>query len=209
MPNRDAEIPVLPLWVDGHAYLTIPPAFGMVRRAGNAEPLRRIPICGRTEIDRAMQSAADALVDWSGMTDDDRRVFLQQLASLLENYRAHFVALITEESALGQTAAATEVDAVIACLQQPPRGADAGVVVIGSDPMRPFAHVLCQAIAALMAGGTVVVVTHTEVPSSLFALAELTGRSDWPRGVFSLLYGDAYTLAMAQQAGFAGGAGRL
>ena len=60
-----------------------------------------------------------------------------------------------------------------------------------------------------MAGGTVVVVTHTEVPSSLFALAELTGRSDWPRGVFSLLYGDAYTLAMAQQAGFAGGAGRL
>lgn len=209
MPNLDAEIPVLPLWIDGHAYLTIPPAFGVVRRAGNGESLRRIPICGRTEIDRAIQSARDALATWSEMTDLDRCVFLQRLASLLKNHRAHFVALMTEESSLGQTDAAGEVDAVIACLQRPPKGGAACVVVIGTEPLRPFSHGVCQAITELMAGSTVVVVTHVEVPSSLFALAELTGRSDWPRGVFNLLYGDTHALAMARQAGLSGHAGTL
>ena len=53
--------PALPLWRDGHAYLTVTPAFLDVRNPRSGEVLRRIPLCAADEAHKALASAQAAL----------------------------------------------------------------------------------------------------------------------------------------------------
>lgn len=91
------DAPVLPLWIDGHAYLTVTPAFGVIRRGVDGAPLRRYPLCRAVEVERACGIAALAQAEWAAQSAAFRREALSRVAEALENYRPHFAALLVED----------------------------------------------------------------------------------------------------------------
>ena len=66
----------------------------------------------------------------------------------------------------------------------------ASVIGIVGDSRAPLLGSLQIAVPALLAGSVVVIKPNPETPSAIFALAELTGRCNFPGGVFSILHGD-------------------
>ena len=196
LPCADAHLPVLPLWIDGHACLTVTPAFGIVRRSCDGQALRRIPLCGQAEVARAQASARSALPGWARTSEGERREVLLQLTTLVEAYHSHFVALLAEESGLGTSGSAAELAAVLEGLRSPLRVDAVEVTASVAEIDSPFAGALQQAIPVLAAGGAAIVVTAPTAPSALVAFAELTGRCGVPSGVFNLLHGDASIRAM-------------
>ncbi len=179
----------IPLWINGHAYLTMAPAFLDVRSPVSGQVLRRTPMCGFDEAGKAIEAAQVALVHWSRQSVVARAALLAAVGDALTGYGTHFVGLITEESGKGGEAAADEVSAVVALLHNSAGSDVSGVVGIVGNSAEPFLGALRLAVPALMAGATVVVLPSPEMPSAIFALAELTGRCSFPDGVFNILHG--------------------
>lgn len=187
MPKTE-EILALPLWINGHAYLTMAPAFFDVRDARSGEIRRRTPLCGALETQAAIDAAVNAAPAWSAAP---KAAQLTALAEALARYRDHFADLLAEESGLDAAHAASEVDEATRALRATTGGpAPGGVVAIIGDFSAPFLAPLRHAIPVLLAGATVVVKPSPKAPSALFALAELTARCGFPGGVFNILHGD-------------------
>ncbi len=200
MMSETDQILAIPLWINGHAYLTMPPALFDVRDARSGEVKRRTPLCGASEALAAASSAQAALADWAARPVAERAALLLALADTLAEYGEHFAELLSEETGKDAALAAAEVGDALSLL----RGADSGaaseaagaasvaraVVAIVSDDSAPLLGPLRHAVPALLAGATVVVKPSPKAPSAAFALAELTARSDFPGGVFNVLHGD-------------------
>ena len=183
---------VIPLWLNGRAYLTMPSTFVSVRNPRTGLVLRRTPMCGATEALQAVESAQAALMPWSERPATGRAALLAQLSQALAGYASHFAALIVEETGMEMAAADAEVAAAIALMNCQVAGDGAAmpeVIAIIGDDLAPFSGTLSLAIPAMVAGSTVIVRPSPEAPSSLFALAELTGKCDFPAGVFNILHG--------------------
>ena len=189
------ELPVIPLWIDGHAYLTITAGFATVRRAADGLALRRIPLCAAPEIEAALRSAHAALAAWSTLPIAQRRQFLAAVGEALSGYAGHFAALIEEETGKSRIEAENEVSEASRCLRvdREAGDTDTGVLAIAGDDAQPLAGFLRLAVPAWLAGAVVIVRTPAGAPSALFALAELTARCGWPNKVFCLLHNDAGT----------------
>lgn len=186
--NDDAL--AIPLWIGGHAYLTLAPGFLDVRNPATAEVLRRTPLCGPVEADKAVASARAASAGWRAQSGGARAALLAAAGDALASYAGHFARLIVEESGLDAALAAAEVAGAIALLRGAPgAGAEDEVVAIVGDRQAPLFAVLRLAVPALRGGATVVVRPSPETPSALFAFAELTGRCAFPPGVFNVLHG--------------------
>lgn len=189
----DAGGAVLPLWIDGHAYLCVCRQYGLLRNAHSGAPLRRFPICGSGEIERAAESARTALSDavpvplqagvWGGWAD------------LVERFHDHLAALLREESGGTEGAAATEISAAAACLRTREGGGQRCLAVVGPCAGAPLSGLLRLAVPVLRAGGVVIALSPPNAPSVLVALAELSARAGLRPGAFSLLHGDAATWA--------------
>lgn len=186
----DAEGPkAIPMWINGHAFLTVTDAFFTVTDPTTGEALRRVPLCGAGEALEAAKAARAAQPGWAAMGVAARRICLGKLADALEGYGAHFAKLLKQECGFDDTRAADEVAAAVAALRDTGVG-QTGVVGLVLDASRPLAG-LADAIApALMAGATVVVKPSPKAPSAVFALCELSSRVEWPAGVLNLLQGD-------------------
>jgi acyl-CoA reductase-like NAD-dependent aldehyde dehydrogenase len=182
----------IPLWINGHAYLTLAPAFQDVRNPVSREVLRRTPLCGAAEAQKAVEAAQAALPLWCAQPASTRAALLVALGEALSGYAAHFARLIIEETGKATPAAEAEVDKVVALLcgslAAKAEGA-AGVVGIVANAATPLLDSLLLAVPALMAGAVVVIKPNPEMPSAIFALAELTARCAFPGGVFSILHG--------------------
>ena len=202
------ELPVIPLWIGGHAYLTITEVFATVRRASDAEPLRRVPLCSTREVGTALRSAREALPLWSTLPMTTRLQFLAEVGKTLSDHASHFAGLIQEETNIPLPEAEAEVAMAIDCLHDRHTANDglnaapeaialpptAGTIAIacGTRP-HPLSGFLRLAAPAWQAGHVVIARASADAPSTLFALAELTARCHWPAGTFCLLYGDATT----------------
>jgi succinate-semialdehyde dehydrogenase/glutarate-semialdehyde dehydrogenase len=180
----------IPLWINGHAYLTMAPAFLDVRNPVSGQVLRRTPLCGAGEAHKAAEAAQAALTVWSAQTVGVRAVLLSALGDALAGYAGHFAQLIVEETGKDADAAAAEVSAAVALLRDAPVGNVSGVVAIVSDDADPLLGALSRAVPVLLAGATLVIKPSPKAPSPLFALAELTARNGFPDGVFNILQGD-------------------
>lgn len=197
MLDPDAIL-AIPLWINGHAYLTMAPAFFDVRDPRDGQVKRRTPMCGAAEARTAVDAAQAALAGWAARTVAGRAVLLAALGDALAAYEAHFAGLIAEETGKDAALAAAEVDAARRLLhaagadsqQQQQTTGGAAVVAIVSDDRAPLLGVVRHAVPALLAGATVVVKPSPKAPSATFALAELTARGDFPGGVFNVLHGD-------------------
>ena len=183
----------IPLWINGHAFLTMAPSFIEVCNPLNGKVLRRTPECGTAEVEKAVSAAQAALAPWRILTLAERAFLLAAVADALAGYTNHFAALITEETGLGSTVAEAEVLASIALLRQQEErkslGDDITVIGIIGNSNSPLLSSLQHAVPALLAGATLVLRPAPQTPSALFALAELSTRCGFPNGVFNIVHG--------------------
>ncbi len=179
----------IPLWINGHAYLTLAPAFLDVRNPASGEVLRRTPLCGAGEVKQAVVAATDALPAWAAQPSVARAALLAKVGEAVSAYAGHLAQLIVEESGKDGALAAAEVADAVALLRSAPTGDVSAVLAIVGNAQAPLLSSLRLAVPALMAGSTVVIRPSPETPSAIFALAELTGRCGFPGGVFNILQG--------------------
>lgn len=185
-----AEGPMaIPLWINGHAYLSVGESFFDVVNPQTGQALRRVPLCGAGEAAQAVAAARAAQPQWAEMGLNARRVCLTALADGLERYAGHFAKLLGQEVALTDEQAAAEVAAAIAALRAMEVG-ETGIVGVVVDGERPLSGAAAAIAPALLAGATVVVKPSPRAPGALYALCELSGRAEWPAGVLNLLQGD-------------------
>jgi acyl-CoA reductase-like NAD-dependent aldehyde dehydrogenase len=185
----------IPLWINGHAYLTMAPAFLDVRNLASGQVLRRTPMCGPDEAEKAVEAARAASGQWAAQTAGARADLLAAVSDALEGYASHFSGLLVEEAGMENDVATAEVNAAVALLRAPTERSVSGVLGIVGDSVKPLLGALQIAVPALVAGAVVVVRPHPETPSALFALAELTGRCGFPGGVFNVLHGGKPAIA--------------
>lgn len=179
----------IPLWINGHAFLTLAPAFLDVRNPASGDVLRRTPLCGAAEVRMALAAASEASASWSAQVVGARAARLAAVGDALAGYAGHFARLLVEESGQADGLAADEVAQAVALLRCPPTGTVSGVVAIVGVTRAPLLSSLRLAVPVLMAGAAVVIRPAPEAPSAIFALAELTGRCGFPAGVFNIVQG--------------------
>lgn len=180
----------IPMWVNGHAFLTVHDAFFDVTNPVSGEVVRRVPLCGAAEAAEAVGAARGAQPAWAEMGLQARRVCLAGLADALERYAGHFAKLLTQEIGTEEAAATAEVAAAIAALRGMAVG-DTGVFGLVLDAERPLAAFAEAMAPALLAGATLVVKPSPKAPGAVYALCELSARAEWPAGVLNLLQGDS------------------
>lgn len=179
----------IPLWINGHAFLTATQEFFDVVNPATGEALRRVPLCGANEANEAIAAARAAQPVWAAMGMPARRVCLSNLADALDRYTGHFAKLLAQECGFDEAQATAEVAEAVAALQDAAVGAT-GVVGLVLDASRPLADFAKAMAPAVLAGATLVVKPSPKAPSAVFALCELSSRSEWPAGVLNLLQGD-------------------
>lgn len=180
----------IPMWVNGHAFLTVNDAFHEVINPVSGDAVHRVPLCGAFEAAEAVAAARTAQSSWAEMGMQARRLCLGRLADSLESYAGHFAKLLMAETGFAEARANEEVTVAVQALRAAAVG-ETGVVALVLDDTRPLAG-LAEAIApAMMAGATVVIKPSIKSPAVAYALCELTARAEWPAGVVNLMQGDA------------------
>lgn len=193
----------LPLWINGHAYLTMTDGFFDVRNPQTGEVLRRTPLCGADVAAKAVAAAQGACAAWAAEPASVRAALLAAVADALAGYAEHFARLIGEETGKDEALAAAEVAEAVALLRAASPAAGfaecdgcAGrVVAVVNDDRAPLAGLLSYVVPALAGGATVVAKPSPKAPSAAFAFAELTARAGVPAGVFNILQGDEAAIA--------------
>jgi len=185
-----AEGPMaIPLWINGHAYLSVGESFFDVINPQSGQALRRVPLCGADEAAAAVAAARAAQPQWAEMGLNARRVCLNALADALERYAGHFAKLLGQEIAMDDGAAAHVADdAVDVEVARRHLAGDPHAVVV--DAQKPLSSAAAALAPALLAGAAIVLKPSPRAPGALYALCELSARSDWPAGVLNLLHGD-------------------
>ena len=179
----------IPLWINGHAFLTVSDAYHDIINPADGEPVHRVPLCGLFEATEAVAAARAAQPAWAEMGLQARRICLGNLADALDNFAGHFAKLLIAETGFTAERAASEVTAAVEALRSFTVG-ETGVFGLVIDASRPLAGLAESIAPALLAGATVVVKPSIKAPSAAFALCELSGRAAWPAGVLNLMQGD-------------------
>lgn len=195
---------VLPLWLNGHAFLTLTEHFSTLVSPQNGAPLRRLPQCHTHEVELALRAAQETSPIWQTSSAGQRQAVLDQTLSLLKHYRDHFSKILVEETGCSTEQALAEITATLATAPPAPPSSpkEQSITVILHDATAPLAGPVGLIFSALAAGVCVIVKTTPQAPGSLFAFVELTGRAGLPPGVISVLHGeDAALEALASQPG--------
>ncbi len=221
MLHSDAPL-AIPLWINGHAYLTMAEAFHDVVSSRTAAVLRRTPLCGAREARQAADAARAAGAGWAARSAVERSALLNALGDALAGYGAHFAALIAEESGNDVEMANAEVAQAVALLRAASAGkaansaevvsivgntdgvasvGNAKLVAIAGNADGPLLAPLRLAVGALQTGAVVIVTPSPQTPSALFALAELSARCAFPNGVLSIVHGREAVLDGLRAAG--------
>ena len=184
--------PAVPLWVNGHAFLTMAPAFLDVFSSVDGRVLRRTPLCAGDIAGTVTDVAMKAGVAWRALTGPERAKLCSKLAEELDRYSDHVGHLIVEETGKTLTEAGAEVKAALRVLREANGlGApnESKVVAVIGDAITPLIGPLQVAVPALTGGATVIMKPDPASPSALVALGELTGRCGFPPGAFNVVHG--------------------
>lgn len=180
----------IPLWINGHAYMTVTETFFDVVDPRTGEAVRRVPLCGAGEAAEAAAAAQAARPAWLALSAAERQDHLGRLAETLAGYAGHFAKLLQQETGKAEAEAEAEVAAAVAALRGAAPADAGGVVALIADAGRPLAA-LAEVVAPLLAAGaTIVCKPSPKAPSAVFALCELSARAGWPAGVLNLVQGD-------------------
>ena len=190
--------PVVPLWIDGHAFLTMPPEFQNVCSRADGRVLRRTPLCTAEIAGKAVDVALNAGERWRALSGLERNKLFLGLSEAMVPYVGHFRSLIAEEAGKADAESGAEIDAALTVLggSFKPLGPDCeDVVAVIAGASAPLLGPLRVAVPALMAGSAVIVKPDPATPSVLVALCELMGRCGFPHGVFNVVHGGEAVLS--------------
>jgi len=210
-----AAVPVgsdVPLLVGGRFEQSSSARRGEVFNPSTGKVLARVPLCTASEIDRAVQAAADALPSWSETPAVERARVMFRFREKMQARFDELAALVTREH--GKTAAearaemqrgiemvefacgipsllmgqalenlATNVDCETS---RHPVGVCVGITPFNFPSMVP----LWMFPVALTCGNTFVLKPSEKVPLSAMKLGELLSESGLPPGVFNIVHGD-------------------
>lgn len=214
MINADG-VPALPLWINGHAYLTCVKDFYTLHDARSQAALRRVPLCGMDEVAEAVQVATQAL-----QSPQPASVTVQALHDMADTlaeprFARHFAALLAEEAGFSDVAAEAEVAAAVTALRaaSAPVSPAAAIPVSGgqvwalltdaSQPLAAVARWLAESLPQGQ-GQALILKPSPKAPSCALALSELASRAGIADGRVNLVQGDDAALdALAAHPGIA------
>ena len=202
----------VPYWIDGKSAAADSPRRGEVTNAATGQVVRLVPFANATDVDRAVQSASRAFVEWRQTTPLKRARILARFRELLERDQKEIARIVSEEhgkvflDAMGSVQRGIEVVEFAAgaphllkgehsemvgrdvdaysCLQ--PLGVCAGITPFNFPAMVP----LWMFPVALACGNTFVLKPSEKDPSASVKMAELLAEAGLPAGVFNIVHGD-------------------
>jgi succinate-semialdehyde dehydrogenase/glutarate-semialdehyde dehydrogenase len=187
-----------------------------IRDPATGEAIGTVPYMGKAETTRAIEAANAALPEWRALTAKQRAIILRRWADLMMAnqedlakimtaeqgkpltesrgeiaYAASFLEWFAEEGkrVYGDTIPQHKVGSRIVVLKEP-----IGVTAAITPWNFPSAMITRKSGPALAAGCTMVLKPAPQTPYSALALAELGVRAGLPKGVFSVVPGDAIAI---------------
>ena len=142
----------------------------------------------------AVTAALKAWDQWSVRPIEERARYFQAIPRVLKARRLHYAAAITVSSGMVREDALTEVDAAIEAIERILQEASSigrrrstGVWAIISAHNSPFASPICFAVAAMIAGNTVVMNPSRHCPMPAHMFYSLMEKYQLPAGVLNLV----------------------
>lgn len=184
-----------------------------IRNPATGEALGSVPLMGKAETQRAIAAAESALPAWRALTAAERGNLLRRWHELMLTHQDDLARIMTLEQGKPLAEARGEIAYAAAYLEWfaeegrraygeiiPAHAADRRILV-SREPVGvcaaitpwnfPAAMITRKAGAALAAGCTMVLKPAPQTPFSALALAVLAERAGIPRGVLSIVTGDA------------------
>lgn len=193
-------------WVASKATETVP-----VYNPSDGTEIAATPLCDASEIDRVVQSAADAFPEWANTPAVDRARVMFRLVALMETHFEELAQIVTRENgktmedARGEIRRGIEV-AEFACgapallmgdsLENIAQGIDCDTirqplgVSVGITPFNfPSMVPMWTLPIALVCGNTYILKPSERVPLSAIRIGELLAEAGLPPGVFNIAHG--------------------
>jgi malonate-semialdehyde dehydrogenase (acetylating)/methylmalonate-semialdehyde dehydrogenase len=211
--NKPAELKleVVPAWINGKAE-TPSGRLGEVFNPATGQVTKRVPLCDRDTIDRAVKAAAAAYPAWRDTPPLRRARVMQKFLDLLQKNQKALAAIITEEhgktlpDAMGSVQRGIEVVEFACGIPQllkgeysenvgtqvdthtvrQPVGVCAGITPFNFPVMVP----LWMFPMAIACGNTFILKPSEKVPSASVRMAALFKEAGLPDGVLNVVHGD-------------------
>jgi malonate-semialdehyde dehydrogenase (acetylating)/methylmalonate-semialdehyde dehydrogenase len=211
--NKPAELKleVVPAWINGKAE-TPSGRLGEVFNPATGQVTKRVPLCDRDTIDKAVKAAAAAYPAWRDTPPLRRARVMQKFLDLLQKNQKALAAIITEEhgktlpDAMGSVQRGIEVVEFACGIPQllkgeysenvgtqvdthtvrQPVGVCAGITPFNFPVMVP----LWMFPMAIACGNTFILKPSEKVPSASVRMAALFKEAGLPDGVLNVVHGD-------------------
>ena len=163
--------------------------------------------------DRAVKVTSEAFKSWSAVPVEERVEIFDKVLDSLTRQRYRVTALMTVVSGMTRDEAFDEVDRLIevideACQEATEglKGEPTGVWAVFSEYNSPLASPIGYAVAAMLAGNTVVAIPSKYMPIPLYTMYDMFVRAGLPDGVFNLITDrfDSTTNSLANNVDLAG-----
>ena len=145
-------------------------------------------------MEAAVGAASKAFDGWSVRPMDERIAYFQALPGVLKARRLHFAAAVTVASGMVREDALAEIDAATEAIERILDEAKAigrrkalGVWAIITAHNSPFASPIAYAVAAMVAGNTVVMNPSNRTPMPIHLFYNIMERYNLPPGVLNLV----------------------
>lgn len=142
----------------------------------------------------AVSAAQKALGDWSKVPMAERASYFSKVLNVLKARRLHYAAVVTVSTGMAREDACLEVDRLIEVIDKAiadgeagVKGKPVGVWAVISAHNSPFASPVGYAVAAMIAGNTVVMCPSKYCPTPVYQFYELTAKFGLPGGVLNLV----------------------
>ena len=96
----------LPLWIAGRARAAATKRYGEITNPATGEVIRHVPLADATDVDAAVQAAADAVPAWRAHPPLRRARIMMRFRALMDAHRKDLAKIITQEH--GKTLADAE-----------------------------------------------------------------------------------------------------
>lgn len=204
--------PTLPMWINGKATTADSRRTADVFNPATGEVIRKAPLAGKADVDKAVAAARAAFPGWRDATPLRRARILTRFRELMEAHQKELAAVICEEhgktllDAAGSLQRGIEVIEFATGAPHLLKGEQAEDVGRGVDChslLQPLG--VCAGIApfnfpamvplwmfpvAIACGNTFILKPSEKVPSTALRMAELLQEAGLPDGVFNVVPGD-------------------
>lgn len=144
-------------------------------------------------MEAAVEATKKAFDSWSAVPVEERAAYFSKYLALLKARRLYYAAMVTVSTGMVRQDALGEVDALISAIEgvledaKGYRGRPLGVWAVISAHNSPMASPIAFAVAALVAGNTVVMNPANTCPMPVYSFYEAMERYGLPGGVLALV----------------------